>query len=459
MDEITLFATNTYTISTEVTGTTCNQENGSVLVTRTEGGASPYDYSLDGIQNVIDTTLSAVTFTNVASGQHTITVTDATGCTQTTQVYVNESEPLDFTLYSTSCGEGSDGTLTALISTGTPPYTFNWSSNINNNPQQIQVTGLTAGTYSLTVVDSIGCSLQRSAIIDCEALYVSYQTYVMGGEQFNIQSQTKYGLLQMLNEGFDDLTNDKVNCDLISAVYGVKVSVNPMGLTTSQNFFTGTTLVAAPSDNLYYDTVKDLLLTVPGVGDVTIDAVNNQITISTDPSNTNLNGQEIVVELTIVYDIMCLSCDLPTPTPTTTPTQTTTPTPTPTIPIVSPTTTPTQTTTPSITPTKTVTPTITKTPTQTPTHTPTPTISYRAHSLVTCYASCGGGICRCVAPTSTITVYTSPNTTNIWASGAIIYTNSSLTTLLDNVFSQHNGAMYIFNNGVAYYECNLGAGC
>jgi len=459
MDEITLFATNTYTISTEVTGTTCNQDNGSVLVTRTEGGASPYDYSLDGIQNVIDTTLSAVTFTNVASGQHTITVTDATGCTQTSQVYVTQSEPLDFTLYSTSCGEGSDGTLTALISTGTPPFTFDWSNNVQNNPQQIQVTGLTAGTYSLTVVDSVGCSLTRSALIDCQGLYVSYQTYIMGGEQFNIQSQTKYGLLQMLNEGFNDLTNDKVSCDLISAVYGVKVSVNPMGLTTSQNFFTGTTLVSAPSDNLYYDTVKDLLLTVSGIGSVTIDAVNNQITISTDPSNTNLNGQEIVVELTIVYDIMCLSCDLPTPTPTTTPTQTTTPTPTPTIPIVSPTTTPTQTTTPSITPTKTVTPTITKTPTQTPTHTPTPTISYRAHSLVTCYASCGGGICRCVAPTTTITVYTSPNTTNIWASGAIIYTNSSLTTLLDNVFSQHNGAMYIFNNGVAYYECNLGAGC
>ena len=459
MDEITLFATNTYTIATEITGTTCNQDNGLVLVTRTEGGEPPYNYSLDDVQNVLNTTLSAVTFTNVASGQHTVSVTDASGCTQTTQVYVTESEPLDFTLYSTSCGEGSDGTLTALISTGTPPYTFNWSSNVDNNPQQIQVTGLTAGTYSLTVIDSIGCSLQRSAIINCEALYVSYQTYVMGGEQFNIQSQTKYGLLQMLNEGFDDLTNDKVNCDLISAVYGVKVSVNPMGLTTSQNFFTGTTLVTAPSDNLYYDTVKDLLLTVPGVGSVTIDAVNNQITISTDPSNTNLNGQEIVVELTIVYDIMCLSCDLPTPTPTTTPTQTITPTPTPTIPIVSPTTTPTQTTTPSITPTKTVTPTITKTPTQTPTRTPTPTISYRAHSLVTCYAACGGGVCRCVAPTSTITVYTSPNTTNIWASGAIIYTNSSLTTLLDNVFSQHNGAMYIFTNGVAYYECSLGDGC
>ena len=308
MDEITLITTNNYTISTEVTGTTCNQNNGTILVTRTDGGASPYDFSLDGVQNIIDTTLSAVTFTNVSSGQHTITVTDSTGCTQTAQVYVTESQPLDFTLYSTSCGEGSEGTLTALISTGLPPFTFDWSTNVSGNPQQIQATGLSAGTYNLIISDSNGCSLERTATIDCDALYVSYQTYVMGGEEFSIQSQTKYGLLQMLNEGFNDLTVGKTSCDLISAIFGVKVSVNPLGLTTSQNFFTGTTLVTAPSDNLYYDTVKNLLLSVPGIGGVTIDALNNQIIITTDPNNPTLNGQEIVVELTIIYDIMCLTC-------------------------------------------------------------------------------------------------------------------------------------------------------
>jgi hypothetical protein len=128
---------------------------------------------------------------------------------------------------------------------------------------------------------------------------------------------------------------------------------------------------------------------------VTIDALNNQITVTTDPGDTTLNGQEIVVELTIVYDIMCLSCDLPTQTPTNTPTPTTTPTVTPTITITSTptnTATPTQTKTPTptvtptnpqntptptttSTPTNTTTPTVTKTPTptKTPTRTPTPT--------------------------------------------------------------------------------------
>jgi len=306
-DEVTLYATDTFTISTDITGTTCNISNGTVLVTKSQGGSAPFNYSLDGLIDVYNTNLSAITFNNVSAGQHTITVSDSTGCTQTKQIYVDSSPSLDYTLYSTSCGTGSDGTLTAFISSGTPPYTYNWSSNVAGNPQQIQVQGLSGGTYSLTVIDDNGCSLTRTTNINCSELYVSYQTYVMGSETFNIQSQTKYGLLQMLNEGYDDLISGNTNCNLISATFSVKVSVNPLGLTTSQTFFTSTSLVTAPSDNLYYDTVVSLLESIPGIGNVTIDALNNQIIITTSAGNDSLNGQEIIVELVIVYDIICLS--------------------------------------------------------------------------------------------------------------------------------------------------------
>jgi hypothetical protein len=307
MDEVTLYATNTFTISTETTGTTCNRNNGYITVTKSDGGASPFDYSLDGLVNINDTSLSAITFDNVSAGQHTITVTDSTGCTQTTQVYVESSPPLDYSLYSTSCGTGSDGTLTAFISSGTPPFTFTWSDNVPNNPQEITVQGLTGGTYDLTIVDDNGCSLSRITEITCDAAYVSYQTYVMGSEVFNIQSQTKFGLLQMLNVGFDDLTSGNTSCNLISATFTVKVSVNPLGLTTSDTFFTTTSLNVAPSDNDYYDTVVSLLNTIPGIGVITVDSANNQITIQTSPNNNTLNGQEIIVELIIVYDTICLT--------------------------------------------------------------------------------------------------------------------------------------------------------
>jgi hypothetical protein len=307
IQEVTIITENKFTISTDVVSTSCNQNNGQVTVYSTTGGVLPLDYSVDGIFNVIDTNLSAVTFNNLPAGTHTVTVTDSDGCIQTSNFLIPFSQRLDYSLYTTSCGSGNSGQITAFISSGEPPFSFNWSNNVPNEPQQIQVTGLTGGTYSLTVVDANGCTLTRNATITCNTNYTSYQTYVMGAEVFNITSPTKFGLLQMLNEGFYDLTIGNTNCDLISATFTAKVSVNPAGLTTQQNFFTSTSLVQAPSDNSWYNTVKSLLLSVPGVGNVIIDQLNNQITIETSRDNTSLQGQEIIIDLVIVYDIICLS--------------------------------------------------------------------------------------------------------------------------------------------------------
>lgn len=307
LQEITIIAENKFTISTNTISTSCNQNNGQIQISTTPGYTLPLDYSVDGLYNIIDTNLTATTFNNISGGTHVVTVTDADGCTQTANVFVPYSQPLDFSLYSTSCGDGGNGTITAFITSGNPPFNFNWSDNVLNEPQQIQVSGLTAGTYSLTVVDNNSCSLTRSTTIDCNTNYVSYQTYVMGAEVFNVKSPTKYGLLQMLNEGFYDLTTGNTSCDLVNATFTAKVSVSPLGLNTSQTFFTSTSLVSAPTDNQYYNTVRDLLLSIPGVGNVTIDQLNNQITIETSRNNTSLQGQEIIIDLVIVYDIICLS--------------------------------------------------------------------------------------------------------------------------------------------------------
>ena len=307
IQEITIVAQNKYTISTETTATSCNQNNGKIKIYTTTGSTLPLDYSIDGLYNIIDTNLSAVTFNNLAAGSHVVTVTDADGCTQTETAFIPFSQRLDFSLFSTSCGSGNSGQITAFITSGEPPFNFNWSDNIPNDPQQIQVSGLTGGTYSLTIVDNNGCSLGRTASITCNQNYASYRTYVMGEEIFRVTSPTKFGLLQMLNEGYYDLTSGNTSCDLINATFTVNVSVNPAGLTTSQTFFTSTSLVQVPTDNLYYNTVRQLLLSVPGVGNVSIDALNNQITIETSRDNTSLQGQEIIIDLIIVYDIMCLS--------------------------------------------------------------------------------------------------------------------------------------------------------
>jgi hypothetical protein len=303
-DEITIITEDKFTISTQITGSTCGLNNAIVQVIKTTGGTSPYDYKLDTTSQIIDTTQSAVTFTNVSQGFHTVSVVDADGCTQSSNFYINYSEPIAYSLYSTSCGTGSDGSITAFISSGVPPFTFNWSSNVPNNPQSITATGLTAGTYSLTVVDSTGCSLQRTTEIICSQSFISYQLYVMGNEEFQLKSGTKCGLLQMLNEGFVDLTTGNDGCVLNSAIFFAKVSVDPTGTTYTNTFYTATTLNQAPSDNLWYNTIKALLLSVPGIQQVTIDTLNNQITIQTTVDGP-LNNQIITVDVLIEYDITC----------------------------------------------------------------------------------------------------------------------------------------------------------
>jgi hypothetical protein len=248
-----------------------------------------------------------VTFNNLTAGNHIVSVSDADDCIQTANILILGSSPLDFSLYSTSCGTGNSGKITAFINQGVTPFSFYWSDNVPNNPQQIQVSGLTGGTYSLTVVGNDGCSLARTTTISCNVSLTSYQTYVMGAEVFNIESPTKFGILQMLNEGFYDLTIDNTGCDLVSATFTAKVSVTPLDLTTSETFYTSTSLGNVPDDNLYYDTITQLLLSIPGIGSVVVNPSNNIITIETARGNDTLIGQEIVIDLIIEYDIICLT--------------------------------------------------------------------------------------------------------------------------------------------------------
>jgi hypothetical protein len=129
----------------------------------------------------------------------------------------------------------------------------------------------------------------------------------MATKTFQIQSQSKYGMAQMLNEGYLDLTADNTGCVFNSATFTAQVSVIPMGSTYSSLFYTTTSLNSPPSDNLWYNTITALLYTIPGIGTVTIDAINNQINITSSTTNNSLLNQEIIIELIIVYDIMCIT--------------------------------------------------------------------------------------------------------------------------------------------------------
>jgi hypothetical protein len=230
------------------------------------------------------------------------------------------------------------------------------------------VNGLTGGTYSLVVEDSNGCSYGALTTIECTQNYVSFQTYTMGTDEFTIVSPTKCGIIQILNDGFADLTEGYLGCVLNSAEFIAKVQVQPQGTVLTNSFYTGYSLIDVPSDNLWYTTIETMLESIVGIVDVIVDPLNNQIKIIADPSS-GIIDQQIIVELVIVYDIDCESTIPPTPSPTATPTLT--PSITPSVSLT-PSVTPTKSVTPSVTPSTSVTPTVTPTKTLTPTPSMTP---------------------------------------------------------------------------------------
>jgi len=121
------------------------------------GGTEPYDYDWSNG----DTT---ATITGLMAGSYDVTVTDANGCSSELSVEINEPEGIDLNIQTdvaNTCENATDGAVTAMASGGTPPFTYEWS----NAEEGASLSGLAAGTYTVTVTDANECTAEASVII------------------------------------------------------------------------------------------------------------------------------------------------------------------------------------------------------------------------------------------------------------------------------------------------------
>lgn len=129
------------------------------------GGVPSYNISWN-------TGAATSSLTNLSEGTYTYTVTDDNGCIISDSIiieqYVCPEISVDIALTSVSCRGASDGSLVASTSGGDAPYTYQWSTA---NASGSVIENLAAGTYSVTTVDSKGCTTSATAtIIDPELL-------------------------------------------------------------------------------------------------------------------------------------------------------------------------------------------------------------------------------------------------------------------------------------------------
>ena len=354
---VDITSTAKFEINVSTTGSTCGQNNGTALVQVSTGYTSPLDYVVSNGNTIIDTPLSSVTYNNLVAGTYSIKITDADGCMVTTGFTITDGGSLVSSIATTNCTNGSDGSASVIVYEGEPPFTYLWS----NGQTGVTATNLSGGTYTVLVSDSSGCTNTQFATITCVGGSVgSYQIYTMCDNTFTTTTGNQRGLIEMLNEGFIDITSGYTNCILNSAIFTCDITLN--GSAFTQTFYTATTLNDVPQDIVWQETIESMLSGITQIQSYQVDLLNNTLTLTSkcvgdeDP----LSDADFSLELNIIYDVECdgpgpaPACDIVVTIVTPTPTPTISPTPTPTI-SPTPTTTPTSTPTPTISPTPTAT--------------------------------------------------------------------------------------------------------
>jgi gliding motility-associated-like protein len=121
---------------------------------------------MDTITGSID---SILTISSLCAGNYAVTITDPLGCSATGSTIISQSigYTTNITGQNTLCPNECTGTINITATGGAMPYTFYWSTGDTaaGHSQGTILSNLCAGTYLVTVTDSIGCTMIDSSTI------------------------------------------------------------------------------------------------------------------------------------------------------------------------------------------------------------------------------------------------------------------------------------------------------
>lgn len=173
----------TMLIPTHITCLPAGFANGSVDLT-ISGGVAPYGNIMWSNGETTED------ISGLSEGHYKVTLTDANACPVIDSVRVNLPPPLLFRKelstyngFNVSCYGSDNGSINITPESGLAPYNFSWS----NGAVTEDITGLTAGQYTLTITDANMCQASETIdIIQPGNLYmnISESSSIAGG--FNI---------------------------------------------------------------------------------------------------------------------------------------------------------------------------------------------------------------------------------------------------------------------------------
>lgn len=241
------------------TNPTCNGGCNGVMVFQASGGGGSYTYAISPSSGIIQTTPGL--FTNVCAGAYTVTATDQNGCSAMTTMFLSQPPALSMATVSDTivCGQGDY--INAYAYGGVTPYSFNLAPvSLSNSNGQFNFP-LAATTYTVTVIDAMGCTITTvvnpvvisNALLGVTATSIPYNEscyYASDGSIDLTISPSSSGLSFAWDSG--DITEDIFNAH--SGTYHVVISdVNGNCITHSETVSSNGINCGSASGKIIYD--------------------------------------------------------------------------------------------------------------------------------------------------------------------------------------------------------------
>jgi SprB repeat/CHU_C Type IX secretion signal domain len=125
------------------------------LVATTNAANYTYLWNTGSTTSMINTTVQ---------GFFEVIATDIYGCSDTANTMINSSPPilLNWNKTDVPCYNGNNGSASITVVGGTSPFDYLWE----NGTTTVSRSGLSAGTYSVTVTDAKGCSQTQQLMLN-----------------------------------------------------------------------------------------------------------------------------------------------------------------------------------------------------------------------------------------------------------------------------------------------------
>lgn len=152
----------------------CNADNSGSLYVQVNNGGTGQIFSWTGPNAY---TSSSQNITGLEAGTYDLHVVDGNGCEATFSTTLIEPAVLEIAASSMvhpNCNGDNNGSIDITINGGTMPYATSWSGPNSYISSTEDISGLAAGTYSLSLQDANNCLVNTSfTLIDPPALNIS----------------------------------------------------------------------------------------------------------------------------------------------------------------------------------------------------------------------------------------------------------------------------------------------